>query len=112
MLKLLNTQVKEQISELDKKDEQIESLKKYIASLQRENMQLRRRLELLNLLFSFFVPTMRRSFNPFMFLLFSVLVYTLYALFAFAPIRGYKVPFFHFVHSSSRNWMCSRSKTS
>lgn len=35
MLKLLNTQVKEQISELDKKDEQIESLKKYIASLQR-----------------------------------------------------------------------------
>lgn len=46
MLKLLNTQVKEQISELDKKDEQIEGLKKYIASLQRENMQLRRRLEL------------------------------------------------------------------
>lgn len=46
---------------------------------------------------------MRRSFNPFMLLLFSVLVYTLYTLFAFAPIRGYKVPFFHFVHSSSRN---------
>lgn len=55
---------------------------------------------------------MRRSFNPFMLLLFSVLVYTLYALFAFAPNRGYKVPFFHFIHSSSRNWMCSRSKTS
>lgn len=46
MLKQLNTQVKEQLSELDMKDEEIENLKRYIASLQRENMQLRRRLEM------------------------------------------------------------------
>ena len=46
MLKQLNTHVKEQLSELDMKDEEIENLKRYIASLQRENMQLRRRLEM------------------------------------------------------------------
>ncbi len=46
MLKRMNTQVQEQLAELDAKDEEIENLKKLLASVQRENMQLRRRLEM------------------------------------------------------------------
>ena len=42
----MNTQVQEQLAELDAKDEEIENLKKSLASVQRENMQLRRRLEM------------------------------------------------------------------
>lgn len=42
----MNTQVQEQLAELDAKDEEIENLKKLLASVQRENMQLRRRLEM------------------------------------------------------------------
>lgn len=46
MLRTMNTQVQEQLAELDAKDEEIENLKKSLASVQRENMQLRRRLEM------------------------------------------------------------------
>ena len=46
MLRTINTQVQEQLEELDSKEEEIENLKKSLASVQREKMQLRRRLEM------------------------------------------------------------------